>query len=150
MNLDLPRREKPGRLSFNTSAPAIHAWVDDLPLLNTGKTLDLVSGALDQINTLDIPPQQRHDVLELLATSVMCISDALKKSFLGKPLPLSTDHMRQALQAIEVCNRMAIGYRIVVDDAGSNEAQHSLLCTVITSYSIHYTKLYEILPAQAR
>ena len=88
MNLDLPRREKPGRLSFNTSTPAIQAWVDDLPLLNTSNTLALVSGALDQINTLDIPPQQRHEVLELLSTSVMCISDALQKAFLGKQLPL--------------------------------------------------------------
>jgi hypothetical protein len=131
MNLDLPRREKPGRLSFNTSTPAVQAWVDDLPLLNTNNTLALVSGALDQINTLDIPPQQRHEVLELLSTSVMCISDALQKAFLGKQLPLPAVHMRQATQAIELCNRMAIGYRIVIDDVGSNDAQSPLLRTAI-------------------
>ena len=91
MDLDLPRREEPGRLSFNTSTPAIQAWVDDLPLLNTMKTLELVNGALDQTNRLTIPPQQRHIVLELLSTSVMCISDALKKGFLGKQLPLPAD-----------------------------------------------------------
>jgi len=131
MDLDLHRREKPGRLSFNTSAPAMQAWVDDLPLLNTGKTLELVSGALHQINALDIPPQQRHEALELLSTSVMCISDALKKAFLGKQLPLQADSLYQANQAIELFNRMAIGYRIVVDDAGSNETQRPLLCTAI-------------------
>ncbi len=131
MDLDLPRREKPGRLSFNTSTPAIQAWVDDLPLLNTGKTLELVSGALDQINKLDIPPLQRHEALELLSTSVMCVSDALKKGFLGKQLPLQADSLQQAKQVIELCNRMASGYRIVVDDAGSNEAQRPLLCTAI-------------------
>jgi len=131
MDLDLPRREKPGRLSFNTSTPAIQKWVDDLPLLNTGKTLELVSGALDQINRLDIPPLQRHEALELLATSVMCISDALKKGFLGKPLPLQADSLQQAKQVTEICNRMASGYRTVVDDADSNEAQRPLLCTAI-------------------
>ena len=68
MDLDLPRREKPGKLSFNTSTPAIQVWVDDLPLLNTGKTLGLVSSALDQINRLDIPPLQRHEALELRLT----------------------------------------------------------------------------------
>ena len=131
MDLDLPRREKPGRLSFNTSTPAIQAWVDDLPLLNTDKTLDLVSSSLEQINKLDIPPQQRHDALELLSTSVMCISDALRKSFLGKQLPLQGNSLRRATQVAELCNRMACGYRIVVDDAGSNDAQRQLLATAI-------------------
>jgi hypothetical protein len=131
MNLDLPRREKPGRLSFNTSTPAIQAWVDDLPLLNIYNTLDLVSGALDQINKLDIPPQQRHEALEILSTSVMCVSDALQKAFLGKRLPLPPVHMEQATQAIELCNRMAIGYRIVIDDVGSNDAERPLLCSAI-------------------
>lgn len=131
MDLDLPRREKPGRLSFNTSTPAIQAWVDDLPLLNTLKTLELVNGALDQTNRIAIPPQQRHVILELLTTSVMCVSDALKKGFLGKQLPLPADSLQQAERARELCNRMACGYRIVVDDAGTNETQRSLLCTAI-------------------
>jgi hypothetical protein len=61
----------------------------------------------------------------------MCISDALKKAFLGKQLPLPAGHTRLATQATELSNRMAIGYRIVVDDAGSNEAQSQLLCTAI-------------------
>ncbi|HYQ72485.1 MAG TPA: hypothetical protein VET88_11245 [Gammaproteobacteria bacterium] len=131
MDLDLPRRIKPGRLSFNTSAPAVQAWVDDLPLLNTDKTLAMVSSALDQINTLDIPPQQRHETLELLSTSVMCITDALRKAFLGKQLPLQENSLQQAIQVIELCNRMACGYRIVVDDAGSIDAQRRLLGTAI-------------------
>ncbi|MGD8874594.1 MAG: hypothetical protein PVH38_05540, partial [Gammaproteobacteria bacterium] len=123
--------EKPGRLSFNTSTPAIQAWVDDLPLLNTHKTLELVCGALDQINKLAIPPQQRHVVLEHLSTSVMCVSDAMKKGFLGKQLPLPADSLQQAELLTGLCNRMACGYRIVVDDAGSSEAQRPLLCTAI-------------------
>jgi len=131
MNLDLPRRKKPGRLAFNTSTPAIRTWIDDLPLLNTGRTLTLVSGALDQINSLDIPPQKRQKVLELMSTAVICICDALKKAFLGKRLPLQPDCLHQATLAMELCNRMATGYRIVIDDAGSSEAQRPLLCTAI-------------------
>lgn len=131
MNLDLPQREKPGRLSFNTSSQAMQAWIDDLPLLNTDRTLVLVSGALDQINLLDIPFQQRHQVLELLSTPVMCISDALKKDLLGKQLPLQADNLRRATQVTELYNRMALGYRIVVDDAGSEVTPHPLLCTAI-------------------
>lgn len=131
MDLDLPRRGKPGSNSFNTGITAMQAWVDDLPLLNTGKTLELISDALDRMNRLDIPPQQRHDALELMSTSVMCISDALKKSFLGKPLPLNEGCQQQAAQAIDLSNRMASGYRIVIDDSGSSDGQRPLLVTAI-------------------
>jgi len=131
MDLELPRRGKPGINSFNTGTAAMQAWVDDLPLLNTGKTLELVTDALDRINRLDIAPKQRHDALEFLSTPVMCINDALKKSFLGKSLPLQAGSLQQATQSIELCNRMACGYRIVVDDAGSNDSQRLLLVTAI-------------------
>jgi hypothetical protein len=131
MNLDLPRREQPGRLSFNTSREAIQAWIDDLPLLNTDRTVVLVSGALDQINSLDIPFQQRHEALELLTTPVMCVSTALKKRFLGKPLPLQAGFQQHATQLSEICNRMAVGYRIVVDDSDSNDTGEPVLCTAI-------------------
>jgi hypothetical protein len=131
MNLDLPRREKSGQLSFNTSRQALQTWIEDLPLLNTDRTLVLVSGALEQINSLDIPTQQRYEALELLSTSVMCVSDALKKSFLGKQFPLQDNNLRQAMQVTELCNRMAIGYRIVIDDSDSNDTQEPLLCIAI-------------------
>ena len=131
MDLQLPQRFKPGRTSFHTYTDAMRKWADELPLLNTARTGELVSGALDQINALDIPAGERFAALVLLTTPVMCAADGLKKAFIGKPVPLQGIEKKHATQAIELYNRMATGYRILVDDLGDNENQLPLLATAI-------------------
>lgn len=131
MELQLPERKKPGQTSFNTNPEAIKSWVDDLPLLNTERTLQLLGDALDEINSLDIPVANRHMALELLSTSIMCVTDALKKLFLGKPLPLQESEWAAATQAIDICNRMATGYRILADDLGRKLSQETQLAIAI-------------------
>ena len=116
MNQQLPQRKQPDNHSFNTGPAALTAWLDDLPLINTGKSLELLDGALQQINTLMLPPDNRREALERFTTPVMCVTDALKKEFLDKPLPLKDKYLVAATQTLELCNNMATGYRILADD----------------------------------
>lgn len=131
MNLKLPQRFKPGSTSFRTSTDAIRAWIDQLPLLNTARTAELVSGALAQINTHNIPATQRLAALDLFTTPVLCAADGLKKTFIGKPVPLQGIAQKHATQTIELYNLMATGYRILADDLGSDDSQQQLLATAI-------------------
>ncbi|MBT8122351.1 MAG: hypothetical protein KJO10_07450, partial [Gammaproteobacteria bacterium] len=131
MDLELPKRKKPDISSIDTHPDALRAWVDRLPLLNTGKTRQLLVDTLDRLNQLEMSPDDRNASLEILSTSVMCVIDALKKDFLDKPLPLQARHASQANQAIDLCNRMATGYRIMADDLGQNEAQNRILSIAI-------------------
>ncbi len=127
MDLDLPQRKKPDLNSMVTRPDILRDWVERLPLLNTEKTRQLLDDALERINQLDMSPDSRNESLEILTTSVMCVVDALKKEFLGKPMPLDEKHTRQAEQALDLCNRMATGYRIMADDLGQDEAQNRQL-----------------------
>ncbi|NNJ95110.1 MAG: hypothetical protein HKP57_10230 [Halobacteria archaeon] len=127
MDLDLPQRKKPDLNSTVTRPDVLRDWVERLPLLNTEKTRQLLVDALERINRLDMSPDDRNESLEILTTSVMCVVDALKKEFLGKPMPLDEKHSRQAEQALDLCNRMATGYRIMADDLGQDEAQNRQL-----------------------
>jgi len=131
MDLQLPQRSKPGSTSFNTSTDAIQAWIDQLPLLNTARTAELASGALAQINMLDIPATQRFAALDLFTIPVMCATDGLKKTFIGKPVPLHGVARRHATQTMELYNLMATGYRILTDDLGSKSGQQQLLAVAI-------------------
>jgi len=131
MELQLPERKKPARTSFDTNPEVIKSWVDDLPLLNTEHTRQLLTDALKEINTLDIPAENRHMALELLSTSVLCVTDALKKGFLGKPMPLQEADREKATQALDICNHMATGYRILADDLGRNVGQDNQLAIAI-------------------
>lgn len=131
MNLDLPRREKPDQQSIDTSPDFLRDWTNKLPLLNTEMTRQLLVDALDQINHLELPPHIRNESLEILSTPVICVIDALKREFLGKPLPLQARYTEKADQALELFNRMATGYRVLVDDLGRNSAQNQQLAVAI-------------------
>jgi hypothetical protein len=142
MNLELPQRKKPGKLNFNTDPAALSKWLNDLPLINTGKSLELIDSALEQINALSIPVKDRQQALELFTPAVMCVSDALKKKFLGKQLPLQDNNLLYATQALELCNKMATGYRILADDLNGMASEQPQL-TIALHRALHY--LSEIL-----
>jgi hypothetical protein len=120
MDLQLPQRKKPDNHSFNTGPAALTAWLNDLPLINTGESLELLSSALQRINTLKLPPNNRQEALEHFASPVICVTDALKKKFLDKPLPLKGNNLVSATQTLELFNALATGYRILAEDLRSN------------------------------
>ncbi|RLA02435.1 MAG: hypothetical protein DRQ45_04680, partial [Gammaproteobacteria bacterium] len=131
MNLELPQRKKPGNLSFNTDPAALGNWLNDLPLMNTGKSLELVDSGLEQINALILSVKNRQEALELFTPAVMCITDALKKKFLGKQLPLKGNTLLYATQTLELCNRMATGYRILAEDLHGKNAEKLRLAVAL-------------------
>ena len=137
MDLQLPDRRKPTGSSFDTKSDVIKAWVDELPLINPGKSRALLNDALIQINSLSIPTKNRLETLELLAASVMCVAEAMKKVFLAKPIPLKGNNLLLATQTVALCNQMATGYRILADDLGRNDCQTSRL-TVAIHRSLRY------------
>jgi cyclic-di-GMP-binding protein len=116
MDLQLPQRNTTDTHSFNTEPAALTAWFNDLPLINTGKSLGLLSAVLQEINSLRLPPDTRLEVLERFASPVICVTDALKKDYLDKPLPLKGSNLVSATQTLELFNALATGYRILAED----------------------------------
>lgn len=131
MDLQLPPRKKTANTSFNTKPDAVRLWVDELPLINPEKSRELLEAALTQINSLSISTSNRYETLELLATSVICVAEAMKKVFLAKPLPLLGNNLLLATQTVALCNQMATGYRILADDAGHDDSQRFYLVLAI-------------------
>ncbi len=131
MNLNLPARRKATDSSLITKPEAVRDWVDNLPLINTEKSRVMLEEALTDINSVSIPTRNRHEILELLATSVMCVTEAMKKSFLTKPIPLKDNDLLLSTQTVQLCNQMATGYRILADDLGKSDSQAALLTLAI-------------------
>jgi len=131
MNLQLPVRKKITNSSFNTRPDAVRVWVDELPLINPEKSRKLLEHALLQINQLSITSSDRYETLELLATSAICVADAMKRVFLAKPIPLRGNNLSLATQTAELYNQMATGYRILVDDTGDDDSQNFYLTQAV-------------------
>ena len=109
MDLQLPIRRKITNSSFDTRMEVVRAWVDELPLINAEKSWSLLDNALKEINSLSISTKNRLEALELLATSVICVAETMKKAFLAKPIPLRDHNLTLAKQTVELCNKMATG-----------------------------------------
>ncbi len=131
MNLNLPARRKANDSSFITKPEVVRDWVDNLPLINTEKSRVMLEEALIDINSVSIPTRNRHETLDLLATSVMCVTEAMKKSFLARPIPLKGNDLLLSMQTVQLCNQMATGYRILADDLGKSDGQAALLTLAI-------------------
>jgi hypothetical protein len=131
MDQQLPQRNKPDNHSFNTGPAALTAWFNDLPLVNTGKSQELLGAALQEINTLRLPPDNRLETLERFPSPVMCVTDALKKKFLDKPLPLKGDNLVLATQTFELFNALATGFRILADDLRSRNSNKPQLVVAL-------------------
>ena len=142
MDLQLPIRRKITNSSFDTRMEVVRTWVDELPLINAEKSWSLLDNALKEINSLSISTKNRLEALELLATSVICVAETMKKAFLAKPIPLRDHNLTLAKQTVELCNQMATGYRILADDLDHNDRQTSHL-TLAIHRSLRY--LSEIL-----
>ena len=131
MELQLPERKKPGINAFNTTTEAVRQWVEDLPLVNTERSSSLLEDALDEMNALDIPAQQRLLALEQIATPVMHVTEALSKQFLGKPVPLVDKSLESSIRANALCNRIATGYKILASDLDHQKKPAAQLATAI-------------------
>jgi len=131
MAQELPKRRKPGENDFDTNPEAVRHWVENLPLINTDRSRELLEQALEQINTLDIYPLDRYEALEALSTPVLCVTDALKNEFIGKQVPLPNKYLARAGQCLKLYNQMAIGYEIMAADLGRMTGMQPRLATAV-------------------
>ncbi len=127
----MPKRKKPGENDFDTNPAAVKQWIEDLPIINTGKSQELLDQALEEINTLDISPTDRYAAMELLSIPVLCVTEALKNKILGKHVPLLNKHLARARQCLELYNRMATAYKIMAADLGRMSGKKQQLATAI-------------------
>ena len=83
---------------FGADIEAVEAWIANLPLANVDETCRLVFNFLVELNTKELPLQQRFKVLELFRRPNQYLSDALKRHFVGAPFPLSGKANKAAAQ----------------------------------------------------
>ncbi len=149
-----PPKPQPQRapVSFDTRIEAVETWVANLPLVNVGETCRLVFNALTELNTMELPPQQRFKVLELFRRPNRYLRDALKRHFVGASFPLSTKATKAAALLYGVQLETAKGYQRIADEllnvdnlrqdftllaAGLHRALYYLGQGLLTTYQVY-------------
>ncbi len=114
LRLSLPPRTDTPNADIETRPAELERWLNDLPLLNVAESSLLLTRQLVGHNRMTLDDKQRLRLLELLRAPVRHISQALHKTYIGLPLPLTERARQTATQVQQLQTEMGFGYKHIV------------------------------------
>ena len=113
VELSIPKQAEAPADSFLLNAREVKAWTEQLPVANVGETARQVYKTLASFNRLQIPTLIRAEIIELFREPVRYINTNITKHYINVGFPLSPKARKAALLATELCNEIAISYKIL-------------------------------------
>jgi hypothetical protein len=113
LRLSLPPRAETPDAKIDIHPTEVERWLKGLPLLNVAESTQLLTRRLVGFNRMTLDDKLRLRLLESLRAPVQHVSQALQKTYLDQPLPL-TDKARQTVaQVRQLHTEMAFGYKLI-------------------------------------
>lgn len=113
IKLRIPRQDLERFKVFALNADAARAWAGELPGADLRATVGQLREAARDLNRVELPPVQRHEILEALAPSLNSALQQLSRRFLNQPLVLPEDARQLAEQAESLLSLFSTGYTLV-------------------------------------
>ena len=116
LGLDIPELSKPDRDDFDLRPKSVDEWLDNLPRGNVGETARQIFEALVESNRFKYSYQHRLHFLESSRETIMYVTDAMKRHFVGIHAPLPIRNQKIAAATREIHYAMAMGYMICIEN----------------------------------
>lgn len=117
LSLSIPSQRYPSGPSFYTQPKKVEQWIAGLPRAHVGETSRLLYGALRDLNQLQLPAEDRLNVLEALREPTIYAVQSLCKHIVGQSFPLSGKRSKICQLIRELGSELAIGFKVVVETA---------------------------------
>ena len=114
LRLSLPAHADSPNVDVETRPAELERWLKNLPLLNVAESTHLLTRQIVGINRTKLEDKQRLQLLELMRAPIQHISQALLKSYIGLPLPLTERARQTATQLQQLQIEMGFGYKLIV------------------------------------
>ena len=111
LRLSLPPHTDAPTTGIEIRPAEFERWLKQLPLLNVAESTQLLTRQLMGLNRMVIDDKTRLRLLELLRGSVQHVSQALQKTYIGLPLPLTDKTLQTVAQVRQLHTEMAFGYK---------------------------------------
>ncbi len=115
LGLDIPELEKPSKDNFDLRPKQVDTWLDSLPRANIGETARRIFELLVETNRYRYPYQNRIYFLDAARETVLYVTDAMKRHFVGVNAPLPSKNLKIVSATREIHHAMAIGYMIAIE-----------------------------------
>jgi hypothetical protein len=128
---DLPAISSDARPDF-VSAADCAAWLEALPLINVGPSHGRLLGQLEELNCVELLPQERIRILELLREPVTFVQGEHGKKFSARAVPLAKGEREIFHNVLALWDGLAHGWQRclqeMIDGAPDMGAYESLVC----------------------
>jgi hypothetical protein len=122
----LPARTAPARDSLLSDPARLRAWLAELPLANRAFALMRLEEVLRESNAVEIPPQARLAMLEMLEQTANALVDD-ENNEVREFFPMSAERMDSAQHAVGIEREFALGYVEVICDLCAPDGKVPLL-----------------------
>lgn len=142
VELVIPKQVPAPEDSFLLNPRAVKDWTEDLPVANVGETARQVYKTLANFNRMQIPTLIRAEVIEMFREPVRYINTNITKHYINVGFPLSPKARKAALLATELCNEIAISYKILFLEQvlGDEHSFNQKLVIVAAQRALQYMK----------
>jgi hypothetical protein len=156
--MNLPELSSKAAPEFRDAA-ACKAWLEHVPLANTGTAQLQLLKQVEQFNRFKTDAAARLAVMEALREAVNFVQIEQAKRFANRALPMAEGESKIFDGTIELWEQMRLGYVRCLDAAASGEAgmrtQAALICQRALAYSglrmFHHHRAYrQVAPADWR
>ncbi|BAO43589.1 hypothetical protein [Thiolapillus brandeum] len=142
VELSIPKQTEAPEDSFLLNPREVKRWAEQLPVANIGETARQVYKTLATFNRIRIPTLVRAEIIELFREPVRYINTNITKHYLNVGFPLSPKSKKAARLATELCNEIAISYKILfLEQVMGNEKNfNQKLVIVAAQRALQYMK----------
>lgn len=140
--LQLPQRNKPDGHNLYTSIADLSQWIKRAANNKNGEQARLYFSLLVEVNSLEIPVQERLNFLQGLHAPILKLVDKFSKKFSGAGLPLAEEKAKYVDLVNAFWTEMAVGYKIIIDDLSDTSFLGSLFSHNDLSTAIYSTLYY--------
>lgn len=119
LNLRVPQQTLETLSFADSHEKGIGQWIADLPRANIGETARQLYQGLIELNQLQVAPDKRLGMLELIRPQVHYVCAALSRYYLGQSIVLEDRPRKVANLSQSLQNHLATGYKIVVTQESS-------------------------------
>lgn len=112
--LVIPEQHKNPELLAAYEITAIEQWVSELPAANLSLATRLFHDFIEKLNAVDIPAQQRIDILEIIRPQFIVIEDYLRSRLILSGFPKGENEQKIFELIVLIEKNISTGYWIVV------------------------------------
>ena len=113
-DLSVPEQKTASLTFCETTPKAFRQWVDHLPVANIGEASRQLYNAIIELNELQIVPQQRLQLLELVRPKIHFVCRELSRHYLGMAVALPEKQRKIANLSQALQLHCASGYKLTI------------------------------------